>query len=145
MLELPCSLRDLGIEVSTGRVVDFRAREALHTEDPGNAHPLIYPGNLRNGGVQWPRSIRKAQYFAPAEPKDHGLLLPEGWYTVVKRFSAKEERRRIIASVWSPIEHPGPVAFENHLNVFHITGEGLDEATARGLAMWLNSSLVDRF
>ncbi len=145
MLALPCSLRDLGIEVSTGRVVDFRSRSALHADDPGSAYPLIYPGNLRGGGVEWPRSIRKAQFFAPTETKDHGLLLPEGWYTVVKRFTAKEERRRIVGSVWSPVEHPGPVAFENHLNVFHIKGEGLDASIARGLAVWLNSSIVDRF
>ena len=145
MMGLPCSLKDLGVDVSTGRVVDFRSRAALHTEDPGDAFPLIYPGNLRFGGFEWPRSIRKAQFFAPVEPKDRSLLVPEGWYAVVKRFSAKEERRRIVASVWSPIAHPGPVAFENHLNVFHIKGAGMDEPLARGLALWLNSSVVDRF
>ncbi|MGL5824820.1 MAG: Eco57I restriction-modification methylase domain-containing protein [Nocardioides sp.] len=145
MTSLPCTLADLGVEVSTGRVVDFRSRSALHNEDPGQAFPLIYPGNLRGGGFDWPRAIRKAQFFAPSEPKDRGLLVPEGWYAVVKRFSAKEERRRIVASVWSPVEHPGPVAFENHLNVFHAKGAGLDESLARGLALWLNSSIVDRF
>ncbi|GAA2533090.1 Eco57I restriction-modification methylase domain-containing protein [Pilimelia columellifera] len=145
MLALPRSLRDLGIEVSTGRVVDFRSRSALYTEDPGGAFPLIYPGNIHGGNLQWPRAIRKAQYFRPTEPKEKSLLLPEGWYTIVKRFSAKEERRRIVASVWSPSETPGPVAFENHLNVFHIKGDGLDEQIARGLSVWLNSSLVDRF
>ena len=146
MVSLPCSLADLGVQVSTGRVVDFRSREALLTEARGDAHPLIYPGNLRGGGFVWPREdIRKAQWFAPAAPKDHTLLFPEGWYCVVKRFSAKEERRRIVASVWSPEEVPGPVAFENHVNVLHIKGEGLGESTARGLAVWLNSSFVDRF
>ncbi|MGL4339519.1 MAG: Eco57I restriction-modification methylase domain-containing protein [Rhodoglobus sp.] len=146
MLALPCSLNDLGIEVSTGRVVDFRSRDALHADDPGSVRcPLIYPGNLRGGVVEWPRSIRKAQFFAAVDPKDEGLMLPEGWYAVVKRFSAKEERRRIVAGLWSPIKHTGPVAFENHLNVFHVKGFGLDEATARGLVVWLNSSLVDRF
>ena len=101
-----------------------------------------------NGRVtfEWPRqSIRKAQWFAPLEAKDKELLLPEGWYCVVKRFSAKEERRRIVASAWSPREVPGPVAFENHLNVFHVKGAGLDEETARGLTVWTNSTLVDRF
>lgn len=145
MLSLPCTLEDLGVEVSTGRVVDFRSRDALHHGDPGEACPLIYPGNLRGGAVEWPRPIRKPQFFAPADAKDRRLLVPEGWYAVVKRFSAKEERRRLVAAVWSPVEHPGPVAFENHLNVFHFDGAGLDEATARGLTVWLNSSLVDRF
>lgn len=146
MLALPCSLAELGVEVSTGRVVDFRSRSALLTEPANTAHPLIYPGNLRRGGFEWPRqSIRKAQWFSPVEAKDKELLLPEGWYCVVKRFSAKEERRRIVASAWSPHEVPGPVAFENHLNVFHVKGAGLDEETARGLTVWMNSTLVDRF
>ena len=146
MLALPCTLKDLGVEVSTGRVVDFRSRSALLTEPMSTGHPLIYPGNLRGGGFEWPRqNIRKAQWFAPVEAKDKELLLPEGWYCVVKRFSAKEEKRRIVASTWSPRKVPGPVAFENHLNVFHIKGEGLDEETARGLTAWMNSTIVDRF
>jgi adenine-specific DNA-methyltransferase len=146
MLTLACTLKDLGIEISTGRVVDFRSKSALLTEPTPAAHPLVYPGNLRGGGFEWPRQgIRKAQWFAPVETKDQELLLPEGWYCVVKRFSAKEERRRIVASAWSPREVPGPVAFENHLNVFHVRGEGLDEETARGLTVWMNSTLVDRF
>lgn len=147
MMSLPCALKDLGVEVSTGRVVDFRSREALHHVEPADpdACPLIYPGNLRDGGFEWPRAMRKPQWFFPTVPKDQGLLMPEGWYTVVKRFSAKEERRRIVASTWSPIEHPGAIAFENHLNVLHIKGAGLDHDLARGLTMWLNSTFVDRF
>ncbi|HEY5396847.1 MAG TPA: Eco57I restriction-modification methylase domain-containing protein, partial [Trebonia sp.] len=146
MLTLPCTLKELGVEVSTGRVVDFRSRSALLTDPIPAAHPLIYPGNLRRGGFEWPRQgIRKAQWFAPVEAKDKELLLPEGWYCVVKRFSAKEERRRIVASAWSPREVPGSIAFENHLNVFHVKGQGLDEETARGLTIWMNSTLVDRF
>ena len=73
------------------------------------------------------------------------MLLPEGWYTVVKRFSAKEERRRIVASVWSPVETPGQVAFENHLNVFHLGGQGMDADLAKGMAVWLNSTVIDKF
>ena len=83
--------------------------------------------------------------FHPADDKDRGMLLPEGWYAVVKRFSAKEERRRIVASVWSPLDNPGEVAFENHLNVFHIGGHGIDENLAKGISVWLNSSIIDKF
>lgn len=72
-------------------------------------------------------------------------VMPEGWYTLVKRFSSKEERRRIVSSVWSPVTHPGEVAFENHLNVLHAGGRGLDQDVAAGMALWLNSSVIDRF
>ena len=145
VLSQPCSLTDLGVQVSTGRVVDFRSRHALSAVEQPDAVPLIYPGNLRDGGVLWPREIRKPQWFHPADDKDRGMLLPEGWYTVVKRFSAKEERRRIVAAVWSPLDNPGEVAFENHLNVFHISSHGMDEDLAKGIAVWLNSSVIDKF
>ena len=125
-------------------MVDFRTRHALSDVEQPDAVPLIYPGNLRAGGVLWPRAIHKPQWFQPHNDKDRGMLLPEGWYTVVKRFSAKEERRRIVASVWSPVDNPGQVAFENHLNVFHISGHGLDEDLAKGIAVWLNSSVIDK-
>jgi hypothetical protein len=36
---------------------------------------------------------------------DAKALLPSGFYVVVKRFSAKEERRRIVAAVWDPTLH----------------------------------------
>ena len=50
-----------------------------------------------------------------------------------------------MAAVWSPKLTPGPVAFENHVNVFHERGGGLDREAAYGLSMWLNSSIVDRY
>lgn len=145
MMGLPNTLASLGVTASTGRVVDFRSRECLHTESVEGGVPLIYPGNVRNGKVLWPQEIRKAQWFAPGTAKDEKMLVPEGWYCIVKRFSAKEERRRIVAGVWSPEEISGPVAFENHVNVFHLKGEGLDRALAYGLSLWFNSSLVDKF
>jgi len=145
VLSQPCSLADLGVQVSTGRVVDFRARHAVSAVEQPDSVPLIYPGNLRDGGVIWPKEIRKPQWFRPSCDKDRGMLLPEGWYAVVKRFSAKEEQRRIVASVWSPMEHPGEVAFENHLNIFHTGGHGMDANLAKGITVWLNSSVIDKF
>ena len=35
------------------------------------------------------------------------------------------------------------VAFENHLNVFHNQKHGIQENLARGLTVYLNSSIVD--
>ncbi len=134
------------MQASTGKVVDFRARDHLLSEHVPDSVPLIYPGNLRRGTVEWPRDIRKAQAFAVLDDSDHRkYLMPEGYYVVVKRFSAKEERRRVVAAVWDPAVHAGPVAFENHLNIFHAKGAGLGRDLAVGLSYWLNSSLVDAF
>ena len=134
------TLADLGLRVSTGKVVDFRARDYLTTADADGAVPLIYPGNLRGGEIEWPREIKKAQGFLAQDTFSHKQLLPEGIYVLIKRFSAKEERRRVVAAVW---DGHGPVAVENHLNVIHRNGAGLDRDLAVGLSLWLNSTPLD--
>ena len=65
---------------------------------------------------------------------------------LVKRFSSKEENRRIVAALYDPgrIEAE-QVGFENHLNYFHRQGAGLPHALAKGLAAFLNSTLVDLY
>jgi adenine-specific DNA-methyltransferase len=37
------------------------------------------------------------------------------------------------------------VGFENHLNYFHIHGQGLSMPLAKGLAAFLNSTIVDDY
>jgi adenine-specific DNA-methyltransferase len=65
---------------------------------------------------------------------------------LVKRFSAKEERRRVVAGIYDPLRIPSEqVAFENHLNFYHVRGAGLPVNLAKGLAAFLNSTLVDSY
>ena len=64
---------------------------------------------------------------------------------MVRRFSSKEEKRRIVASVVQPdtFGDAEMLGLENHLNVYHENKHGLPEALARGLAMYLNTTGVD--
>lgn len=142
---LPCTLRDLGFGVSTGRVVDFRSRGYLLPTPTEGAAPLIYPSNLRNGRVIWPVERSKAASLLITTETEK-TLLPNERFVLVKRFSSKEERRRIVAAVYEPRnEAASGIAFENHLNVFHVNNRGLDAELASGLCLWLNSSIVDQF
>lgn len=136
------TLAELGLSVSTGRVVDFRSRPYL-ADDPGESGtvPLIYPGNVRGGVVEWPRAMNKPQAFRVADDAARALLVPAGTYVLVKRFSAKEERRRVVAGVWS--RDDARPAFENHLNYYHDHGHGLSVELARGLSLWLNTTVLD--
>jgi len=140
------SLQDLDIAVSTGRVVDFRAKESLrHLPDEKTA-PLIYPIHLENGGIRWPKPESRKPNAIDISEKTKTLLLPAGEYVVVKRFSSKEEPRRVVAAVYDSAQFSTPVvAFENHLNVFHSRNTGLPKEMARGLALYLNSTLVDSY
>jgi hypothetical protein len=72
-------------------------------------------------------------------------LYPNGYYCAVRRFSSKEEKRRVVASLVDPSafgDHT-VLGFENHINLFHETKRGLPELLARGLAVFLNTSAVD--
>jgi len=147
MVSLPAAIGDLGVNVSTGRVVDFRAKEYLRQDPSEDTVPLIYPGHLRNQAVAWPaaKGGRKPNALQSV-PETLKLLLPNETYVLVKRFTAKEERRRVVAAVMSAADVPGDtVAIENHLNVYHDNGRGLHPDLAHGLAAYLNSSFVDRY
>lgn len=145
MARLPTRLPGLGLEVSTGRVVDFRSREHLRDADESQTVPLLYQGHLKDGGVVWPGTVKKPTSIVDCADTSK-LLLPAETYVLVKRFTAKEERRRVAASVFEPTDvTTDRVGLENHLNVFHKGGRGIDATLARGLAVWLNSTVVDRF
>lgn len=139
------SLDDIGLKVSTGPVVDFRMKEHLHDMPGPGTVPLLYPGHFLGDTTRWPNpEIRKPNAIA-RNAETERWLYPSGFYCVVRRFSSKEERRRIVASVIDPASFPGAdvLGLENHLNVFHQAKRGLSETLARGLAAFLNTTAVD--
>jgi len=140
------TLPDLRIEVSTGRVVDFRVRAHLRQGPSPGCAPLIYPLHFHEARVKWPRLGSRKPNAIVLCPATADLLVPSGYYVLVKRFSAKEERRRVVAAVWHPTDADCEVVgFENHLNYYHRNGAGLPPELAMGLALFLNSTVVDRF
>lgn len=139
------SLEELGIQVSTGPVVDFRLKDHLRgMPEPGTV-PLLYPGHFSGQRTEWPKTDTKKPNAILRNLDTEKWLFPTGFYCVVRRFSSKEEKRRIMASVVQPDTFPNAevLGFENHLNVFHERKHGLPEALARGLAVFLNTTAVD--
>ncbi|MFT3777938.1 MAG: Eco57I restriction-modification methylase domain-containing protein [Ottowia sp.] len=138
-------LADLGIKVSTGPVVDFRLKEHLRDMPGEGTVPLLYPGHFSGSGTTWPIEDLKKPNAIERNAETEKWLYPSGFYCAVRRFSSKEEKRRIVASVVEPDAFGGaPVlGFENHLNLFHENRRGLPEALARGLAVFLNTTAVD--
>lgn len=144
MGRLSASLSALGVSVSTGRVVDFRAKEFLRQQPGRDTAPLIYPCHFNGGFVHWPREKARKPNAIVSNEQTRELLVPAGVYVLVKRFTAKEERRRVVACIYDSHQIEAPlVGFENHLNYFHIAGHGLTLALAKGLASFLNSTVVD--
>ena len=137
------SLKDLGIMVSTGPVVDFRLEKHIYKVPGPGTVPLLYPGHFNGFSVVWPKIWAKKPNAISRNIDTEKWLYPNGFYCVVRRFSSKEERRRILASVVKPFKDVEAIGFENHLNVFHENKRGLPETLARGLAVFLNTTAVD--
>lgn len=139
------SLKELDLEVSTGPAVDFRLRKWWSRHQVDNSVPLIYPHHFSNEGFHYPVEHRKPNALLHSQEVDKWLM-PEGVYVLVKRFSAKEERRRVVACLITPEMLRSPlVAFDNKWNVFHFKKRGLDLEIAKGLACFLNSTLLDSY
>lgn len=139
------SLSDIGIEVSTGPVVDFRLRLHIRNMPERGTVPLLYPGHFSGQALDWPKPGAKKPNAILRNAETEKWLYPNGYYVVVRRFSSKEEKRRIIASVVCPdaFNSSPMLGFENHLNVFHSGKQGIPENFARGLTVFLNSTAVD--
>lgn len=139
-------LSELGLAVSTGPIVSHRMREFLEQYPQTDTVPLFYPHHFVNKQLQYPKDHKKpnAIRFAPETQK--WLMPNNGFYVIVRRFSAKEEKRRIVANVINPNEIDKEwIGFDNCWNVFHIKKHGFDYETAMGLACFLNSTVLDDY
>ncbi len=139
------SLSDLNIKVSTGPVVDFRLKEHLCEMPEADTVPLLYSGHFNSKGSEWPKRAIKKPNAIRRNSKTEKWLYPNGFYCVVRRFSSKEEKRRVVANVVDPAKFGDAplLGFENHLNVFHENKRGLPKPLAFGMAVFLNTTAVD--
>jgi adenine-specific DNA-methyltransferase len=142
---LTASLTDLDVQVSTGPVVDFRLKQHLRALPEYGTVPLLYASHFSGGTLTWPLIGGKKPNAIAQSPATDQWLYPNGHYCVVRRFSSKEERHRVVASVVDPTTFGGTPAlgFENHLHVFHRQRSGIPPVLAHGLSAYLNTTTVD--
>jgi adenine-specific DNA-methyltransferase len=143
----PETLHTLGLKVSTGPVVAFRASDFIHDAPNGNHEvPLLWLQHIKQMDVRWPiEGTNKRQYIADS-PESQYLLLPNTTYVVMRRFSAKEELRRIVAAPLVGTQLPGRmIGLENHLNYIQRMDTAMSDDEALGLAGLLNSVFIDRY
>ena len=142
----PNRLDSFGLNISTGPVVPFRARDVVDEEGHVCAThvPLLWMNHVSALEVRWPLNKHKREYIrrAGSEP----LLLPNKNYVLLRRFSAKEEVRRLTATPYIAANFGIPeIGLENHLNYVHRPGGTLDEDEAWGLAGLYNSRLLNTY
>ena len=144
--EWPWTLGKLGMEISTGPVVDFRAKEHLRQDLTKGSVPLLWMHNMQSMRVVWPSKKNKKPAAIASTEKTSPLLLPVKNYVLLKRFTSKEQRRRLDSAVLKQSEFPHEsVGIENHVNYIHKPNGSLSVGEAFGIAALLNTGLIDNY
>ncbi len=146
---LPQRFEETGLRISTGPVVTFRATELLLREQNGEAAvPLLMPHNIKPFRTVWPifRKQHPVAIIDSEVSRNRKLLVPTRNYVVLKRFSAKEEKRRLTAACLMRAEQKTKhIGLENHLNYIYHAHRELTEEEIFGVAALFNSLLIDRY
>ena len=139
------TLPEIGLRMRTGIVVDFRQWDELRAEPGDHILPLFYSQHIRDGRVHHNPSGKNYDWIIDEKP---GLIQKNKNYLFCKRFTAKEERRRLqcgiyLAEDFSEYDYIGT---QNKINyVDSIKGEALSHETVYGLYVLLNSTLFDMY
>lgn len=144
----PAKFADLGLRISTGPVVTFRAREhLLSNADIDDAVPLLSVHNVKPFQTVWPVAKGRKPIAFRVCNETRSQVLPRRNYVLLRRFSAKEEARRLTAAAYLPpaSERAGRVALENHLNYVYAADGELSQDETVGLTALFNSALLDRY
>ncbi|WP_415319730.1 Eco57I restriction-modification methylase domain-containing protein [Clostridium perfringens] len=140
---LDSTLDKLGISVSTGPIVDFRENEdSLLKHYEHGSMPIIFSEHIFFNNMEWPKlNIKKYNYIIPND-LNKKKLRNKGIYLLVKRITSKEDKRRIISTICN-IKQYKYITFDNKVNYYHINKSGFNYNIAKGLNIYLSSTIVD--
>lgn len=136
------SLPDIGLRMKTGLTVDFRNWDVLRSKEEEKAVPLFYAQHIRQGKIEFP--IGKEHEYIVTEQQS--LLQPNQNYLFVKRFTSKEETRRLqcgiyLSKVFSQYKN---ISTQNKINFISGTKK-LSECVVYGLYVLFNSTAYDLY
>lgn len=140
---LEYTLPDIGLKMKTGLTVDFKNRDILRDENEEGAIPLFYSQHIQDGIVRFP--INKEHEYVVTEQR--GLKQQNKNYLFVKRFTAKEEKRRLQCGVYLSKKYPqyDVISTQNKINFIDSTATELSECVVYGLYVLFNSTIYDSY
>lgn len=135
------TLQTYGLTVSTGPVVAFRATEHIREHAERGTVPLLWLQHVRQQRILWP--VQKKREHIAATAASEWMLVPNTPMVVMRRFSPKEDERRVTCAAYLGHFPSDAIGLENHLNYIYRKGGQMTPAEARGIAAFLASSVVD--
>ena len=129
--------------MKTGLTVDFRNRDVLCSKEEKGAVPLFYSQHIKNGEVQFP--IQKEYEYILTEKG--GLIQDNKNYLFVKRFTAKEESRRLQCGIYlaKQFSQYTKISTQNKINFIDGLFSEMSECLVYGLYVLFNSTIYDKY
>lgn len=137
------------IKISTGPVVAFRAWDYIRENfENGTVHlvPLFWLHNVKQMALEWPiLKPNKGQYIN-LEEKSMPLLIPNKNYILLRRFSSKDDKNRLVAAPYfCNLVKAEYIGVENKVNYIYKPKGHLERNEVFGLCALLNSKLFDAY
>lgn len=139
------TLPEEGIRMRTGIVVDFRQRNELRKEKGRGIVPLFYGQHIKNGRVNHGESGKECEWIVDSKP---GLIQKNKNYVFCKRFTAKEESRRLQCGIYEPKDYSEYeyIGTQNKINyVDRLDGSEMSVEETYGVFVLLNSTVFDNY
>lgn len=142
------TLSSFNINISTGPVVSFRAKDYIVNEESnsGDTVPLLWMHNVSKMKIKYPSFHKNHAQLIKNIKKSEYLLIPNKNYVLLRRFSSKEDADRLIAAPFFAKDYDCPkIGVENKLNYIYKKNGFLTEDEANGIAALLNSKIYDDY
>ena len=136
------TLPDIGFTMKTGLTVGFRNKQYISDDKKDGYVPLFYPRHIKGGMVRFPDG--NGQEYISTDKKS--LLHKNSNYLFIKRFTSKEENRRLQCGIYLAEQFPGYeyISTDNKLDVI-CADRPLAKEEVYGLYVLFNSTLYDRY
>ena len=130
--------------MKTGLTVDFRERQYLADEKSEETIPMFFSQHIKQGKIVYPAG-KHGEYFLKGGKK--GLYQPNSNYLFVKRFTSKEEKRRLQCGIYLSTQFPSYdiISTQNKINFIDNTKHNLSKSTVYGLYVLFNSTAYDQY
>lgn len=140
-------LIDYQIQISTGPVVSFRAKDFVeNTYQNGTVFlaPLFWLHNVDKMILEWPKQLKDKGQYIRIQDNSKSLLIPNKNYILLRRFSTKDDKSRLIAAPYfCNYYNSDYIGVENKVNYIYRKNGHLDRDETTGICALLNSALFD--
>ncbi len=142
----PTTFEGAGYFISTGRVVEHRTRDYITEKNNApNSVPLYRPHNITSLTTTWTGAHKKDVSFMLNDGHEKHTI-KNGTFVLLKRFSSKDEKRRLVSGVYLESSHNCDlIGFGNKTNYVGVIGEKMTDIEAYGLSVIFNSSFMDKY